>query len=46
MVGEGRFHSPEAVAAGIANGANAIIAGTAITDPGWITAAFAAAFKS
>ncbi|WP_306515885.1 putative N-acetylmannosamine-6-phosphate 2-epimerase [Corynebacterium sp.] len=45
VIGEGRFHSPEAVTAGIANGANAIIAGTAITDPGWITAAFAAAFK-
>ncbi|AWB82373.1 N-acetylmannosamine-6-phosphate 2-epimerase [Corynebacterium yudongzhengii] len=40
LIGEGRFHSPEAVAAGFDAGADAIIAGTAITDPGWITRRF------
>ena len=43
VIGEGRFHTPALVAEGIKHGADAIIAGTAITDPGWITAAFSAA---
>ena len=42
VIGEGRFHTPALVAEGIKRGADAIIAGTAITDPGWITAAFSA----
>lgn len=45
VIGEGRFHSPAAVAQGIEQGADAIIAGTAITDPGWITAAFSAPLR-
>ena len=40
LIGEGRFHSPANVAEGFQAGADAIIAGTAITDPGWITARF------
>lgn len=45
VIGEGRFHTPALVAEGIKRGADAIIAGTAITDPGWITAAFSAALR-
>ncbi|APT92246.1 N-acetylmannosamine-6-phosphate 2-epimerase [Corynebacterium phocae] len=45
VIGEGRFHTPELVAEGVARGADAVIAGTAITDPGWITARFAAALR-
>lgn len=45
VIGEGRFHSPAAVAEGIKHGADAVIVGTAITDPGWITASFAAALQ-
>lgn len=40
IIGEGRFHDPANVAHGILAGANAIIVGTAITDPGWITGHF------
>ncbi|GAB3696132.1 putative N-acetylmannosamine-6-phosphate 2-epimerase [Corynebacterium nasicanis] len=42
LIGEGRFHSPEDVRAGRAAGADAIIVGTAITDPVWITSRFVA----
>ncbi|MGV0396656.1 putative N-acetylmannosamine-6-phosphate 2-epimerase [Corynebacterium uberis] len=42
VIGEGRFHSPQDCAAGRAAGADAIIVGTAITDPAWITGHFAA----
>lgn len=45
VIGEGRFHTPALVAEGIKHGADAIIAGTAITDPGWITGAFSAALR-
>src|SRR5699024_1055051 len=40
LIGEGRFSSPADAAKGLELGANAIIVGTAITDPGWITAQF------
>ncbi|GAB3945769.1 N-acetylmannosamine-6-phosphate 2-epimerase [Corynebacterium tapiri] len=40
LIAEGRFHTPEHVRAGFRTGASAIIAGTAITDPGFITARF------
>ena len=40
VVGEGRFHHPEDVAAGFAAGAWYIVVGTAITSPGWITEQF------
>ena len=45
LIGEGRFHSPAQVAEGKAAGADAIIVGTAITAPDWITAQFAAALN-
>lgn len=40
LIGEGRFATPADVAHGIHAGASAIIVGTAITDPAWITARF------
>ncbi|MBK4141632.1 N-acetylmannosamine-6-phosphate 2-epimerase [Corynebacterium macginleyi] len=40
IIGEGRFASREDVQAGRASGADAIIIGTAITDPAWITRQF------
>ncbi|QYH19616.1 putative N-acetylmannosamine-6-phosphate 2-epimerase [Corynebacterium aquatimens] len=40
IISEGRFYTPADVAHGILAGANAVIAGTAITDPGFITAQF------
>ena len=40
VIGEGRFHSPAQAAQGLQEGATAIIVGTAITDPAWITAQF------
>lgn len=43
LIGEGRFSSPADAVRGLELGANAIIVGTAITDPGWITAQFEAA---
>ncbi|MDY6050259.1 MAG: N-acetylmannosamine-6-phosphate 2-epimerase [Corynebacterium sp.] len=45
LIGEGRFYHPADVAHGILAGADAIIAGTAITDPGWITAHFSSLLK-
>lgn len=45
LIGEGRFHTPADVAHGLLAGADAIIAGTAITDPGWITAYFSSLLK-
>ena len=41
LIGEGRFSNPADVAHGRLIGANAIIVGTAITDPGFITGQFA-----
>ncbi|MDO5507167.1 MAG: putative N-acetylmannosamine-6-phosphate 2-epimerase [Corynebacterium casei] len=46
LIGEGRFASPADAQRGLELGANAIIIGTAITDPGWITAHFKAAIQS
>ena len=46
LIGEGRFASPADAQRGLGLGANAIIIGTAITDPGWITAQFKAAIQS
>lgn len=46
LIGEGRFASPAHAQRGLELGANAIIIGTAITDPGWITAQFKAAVQS
>lgn len=43
LIGEGRFHEPADLTAGKAAGADAIIVGTAITAPDWITGHFAAA---
>lgn len=43
IVAEGRYHSADDVAAAISAGAVAVVVGTAITDPAWITARFAAA---
>ena len=46
LIGEGRFASPDDAKRGLELGANAIIIGTAITDPGWITAQFQAAIQN
>ncbi|MFF0523597.1 putative N-acetylmannosamine-6-phosphate 2-epimerase [Actinomadura nitritigenes] len=43
IVAEGRYHAPASAAAAIEAGATCVVAGTAITDPRWITARFAAA---
>lgn len=40
VIGEGRFATRDDVAAGKRAGADAIIIGTAITDPAWITRSF------
>lgn len=42
LVAEGRIHSPQLATDAIAAGADAVVVGTAITDPSWITAIFAA----
>ncbi|MEV0902753.1 putative N-acetylmannosamine-6-phosphate 2-epimerase [Actinoplanes sp. NPDC049802] len=42
IVAEGRYHRPEQVRAALDAGATAVVVGTAITDPAWITAGFAA----
>ncbi|MBW0101077.1 putative N-acetylmannosamine-6-phosphate 2-epimerase [Pseudonocardia sp. KRD291] len=41
VVAEGRYHSPDVAAAAIRAGATAVVVGTAITDPTWITRSFA-----
>ncbi|WP_037357300.1 N-acetylmannosamine-6-phosphate 2-epimerase [Amycolatopsis orientalis] len=43
IIAEGRYHTPDSVAAALASGATAVVVGTAITDPAWLTASFAAA---
>lgn len=43
IAAEGRYHSPAAAASAIEAGASCVVVGTAITDPRWITARFAAA---
>lgn len=45
LIGEGRFHTPAHAAHGHALGADALIIGTAITDPGFITGQFQARFS-
>lgn len=40
LIAEGRYHSPAQVAEAFEKGADAVIVGTAITDPQWITAQF------
>lgn len=42
FIGEGRYRTPAEAAHGLLAGADAVIVGTAITEPGWITAQFAA----
>ncbi|MBQ0926771.1 putative N-acetylmannosamine-6-phosphate 2-epimerase [Saccharopolyspora endophytica] len=46
IVAEGRYHSPESVAEALRLGATAVVVGTAITDPTWITRSFARAVGS
>ncbi|BAL87683.1 putative N-acetylmannosamine-6-phosphate 2-epimerase [Actinoplanes missouriensis 431] len=43
IVAEGRYHEPAHVRAARDAGATAVVVGTAITDPAWITSTFAAA---
>ncbi|GAA0951619.1 N-acetylmannosamine-6-phosphate 2-epimerase [Actinocorallia libanotica] len=43
LIAEGRYHSPAHAAAALEAGATSVVVGTAITDPAWITASFAAA---
>ncbi|MGH3437721.1 MAG: putative N-acetylmannosamine-6-phosphate 2-epimerase [Sciscionella sp.] len=45
IVAEGRYHRPEQVAAALAAGADAVVVGTAITDPVWITRSFTDAIE-
>jgi N-acylglucosamine-6-phosphate 2-epimerase len=42
---EGRYHTPEQAAAALTAGADAVVVGTAITDPVWITARFAGGLR-
>lgn len=46
VICEGGIHSPQAGAAALAAGADAIVVGTAITDSGWLVRQFAQALKS
>lgn len=41
LIAEGRYHSPDDVTAALRQGADAVVVGTAITDPVWITRRFA-----
>ncbi len=45
IVAEGRYHSPSSVAEAMERGATAVVVGTAITDPSWITRSFAQATR-
>lgn len=45
ITAEGRYRTPEEAAAGRLAGADAVIVGTAITDPAWITSRFQAAVQ-
>lgn len=40
IIAEGRYHTPELAAAALRAGATSVVAGTAITDPTWITRSF------
>lgn len=46
IIAEGRYHHPAQAVAAVAQGATAVVVGTAITDPMWITENFAAAIAS
>lgn len=46
VICEGGIHSPQAGAAALAAGADAIVVGTAITDSGWLVRQFTQAIKS
>jgi N-acylglucosamine-6-phosphate 2-epimerase len=46
LIAEGRYRTPATVAEAFARGATSVVVGTAITDPTWITASFAAAARS
>ena len=46
LIAEGRFHNPQLAADAIAAGADAVVVGTAITDPAWITASFVAGVQA
>ena len=46
ITAEGRYRSPSEAAEAMASGADAVIVGTAITDPVWITAQFRAAVEA
>lgn len=37
LIAEGHYHSPDAVKDALQRGANAVIIGSAITDPRWLT---------
>ncbi|MDO4686515.1 MAG: putative N-acetylmannosamine-6-phosphate 2-epimerase [Corynebacterium sp.] len=41
LIAEGRYHTPELAAEGLARGADAVIIGTAITDVSFVTSRFA-----
>lgn len=45
LVAEGRYHHPSDAAAAVSAGATAVVVGTAITDPTWITSRFAAGLQ-
>jgi N-acylglucosamine-6-phosphate 2-epimerase len=46
LVAEGRIHAPHLAVDALAAGATAVVVGTAITDPAWITGRFAASMDS
>lgn len=45
VVAEGRYHDPHDAAAAVSAGATAVVVGTAITDPTWITSRFTAGLQ-
>jgi N-acylglucosamine-6-phosphate 2-epimerase len=45
LLAEGRYHTPDTAAAALRLGASAVVVGTAITDPAWITERFATAIS-
>lgn len=46
VLAEGRIHTPEQAAAALRRGAWAVVVGTAITAPGWITRRYVGALES
>jgi N-acylglucosamine-6-phosphate 2-epimerase len=45
VVAEGRYHRPDQARAALDSGAHAVVVGTAITEPAWITGTFCAALR-